>query len=65
MTKTVEICVDMLAAIEHKYITLDDGEYLIYNPEECCVELSYCPFCGRELINYERLAMGDIPNKDD
>ena len=60
MGKYIKLCVDMMGAIERKIVTLDDGEYLI---EQC--EISYCPWCGKELLNYEKVAMGDLESESE
>ena len=53
MTKYVRLCVDMMGAIEMKIIKLRDGAYAISKNE---TEISYCPWCGTELVDWERLA---------
>ena len=55
--KYIELCVDMLGAIELRDVKLDDGQYLF---GENGIEMSYCPFCGKELVNWESVAMGDL-----
>jgi hypothetical protein len=57
--KYVRLCVDMLGAIESKMVELSDGEYMIFN-----VEISFCPFCGKKLQNFEKIARGDLESEE-
>jgi len=54
------VCGEFMSAIEFGYIFLLDGQYVQYllpGQRDEYIEISYCPFCGRELINYEKDAM--------
>lgn len=53
--KYIKICVDMIGAIEMGMVVLSDGEYLIQD-----TEIAYCPFCGKKLLNSDKVAMGEI-----
>jgi hypothetical protein len=57
--KYIKLCTDMLGSIEAGTIQLLDGGYYI---KGC--EISFCPFCGKELLNYEKVAMGDIESEE-
>ena len=55
-TKYIKICVDMLGAIELRDVKLDDGQYLF---GENGIEMTYCPFCGKELVDWISVARGE------
>ena len=52
----IVLCCDMLGAIEREIIILDNGEFVIKGED---IEIEFCPWCGRKLVNYEKRAMGD------
>lgn len=47
MSKYVEVCVDLLQAIELKTVELYDGNFIINDRV-----ILYCPWCGKKLPEY-------------